>query len=230
MLAAERILHEALVTLNEMIPYSGYEVGECRELVEKTLEAHAAHTKHRIEPIQWNNYIEEQPPIFGRECKDHPAVRGTHYMEVHHLVGTSGCSPLDPCWGWVVLGVIENSHGKQLVCPGDWILEPTDGVYVVMSNTQYAAMNNPALAPPTAAILARALVVLRIVNNVPISYLDSNRYNAIRELKLTTLETYGDDVEEMILKEMFKIDRSGIYEASGKYDQHMKGLKATTST
>lgn len=76
----------------------------------------------------------------ARACKDHPHVRATDYMEVHHLVNTSGCSPEEPWWCWPVMGVIKTAHGLQLVCPGDWIVEPIEGMYIVMSHHEYSAL------------------------------------------------------------------------------------------
>lgn len=91
----------------------------------------------RRDPIQWNA---TEPPQDARNCKDHPAVRNTDYMEVHHLTGTSGCSPQHPHWTWPVLGVIEDETSKQLVVPGDWIFEVSEGKYVVVHANQYEAI------------------------------------------------------------------------------------------
>lgn len=92
---------------------------------------------HNGKPIQWNK---TEPPQDARECNDHPAVRNTDYMEVHHLTGTSGCSPHHPHWTWPVLGVIEDESSKQLVVPGDWIFEVSENKYVVMHAHQYEAI------------------------------------------------------------------------------------------
>ena len=59
----------------------------------------------------------------------HPSIRPTSYMEVHQLLGTSGCSNDAAMWDWSVLGVIENPRGKVVVFPGDVIRVITPGVY-----------------------------------------------------------------------------------------------------
>lgn len=99
------------------------------------IDYHAAEV--RKAPIQWNA---TEPPQDARNCKDHPAVRNTDYMEVHHLTGTSGCSPQHPYWTWPVLGVIEDKSSKQLVIPGDWIFEVCEDKYVVVHAHQYEAI------------------------------------------------------------------------------------------
>jgi hypothetical protein len=76
-----------------------------------------------IDAVQWNVGGER----LGRECKDHPAVRGTSYMEVHRLLGTSGCSSEEPYWDWARMGVIETLEGPHVVLPGDWIITGVKG-------------------------------------------------------------------------------------------------------
>lgn len=92
---------------------------------------------NKIDWVQWNVRKTENGLYLGRDCNDHPAVRGTDYMEIHNLLGTSGCSPQEPYWDWSVMGVIQTTHGKQVVVPGDWIGTLIDGVYVVVSNAEY---------------------------------------------------------------------------------------------
>lgn len=54
---------------------------------------------------------------------DLPAgVRGTCYMEVSRLLGTSGCSNDGQAWNWPALGVVETIEGHHVACPGDWIV------------------------------------------------------------------------------------------------------------
>jgi hypothetical protein len=92
---------------------------------------------NKIEWVQWNVTLKENGLPLGRDCLDHPAVRGTDYMEVHALIGTSGCSTEHPHYTWSVMGVIATKHGKQLVCPGDWIGTLVPGVYIVMTDVEY---------------------------------------------------------------------------------------------
>lgn len=81
-----------------------------------------------IEAVQWNvPPADGSAPALGRECKDHPAVRGTTYMEVRELLGTSGCSREAPYWDWAVMGVIETLEGRHVVIPGDWIITGVQG-------------------------------------------------------------------------------------------------------
>ncbi len=87
--------------------------------------------------VQWNFRKTENGLYLGRDCKDHPAVRGTDYMEIHRLLGTSGCSTEFPHYNWEVMGVIENIHGKQVVSPGNWIGTLLPGVHVVMTDEEH---------------------------------------------------------------------------------------------
>ena len=70
------------------------------------------------EQRQWN----VDGAQLGRECTDHSAVRGTTYLEVHELIGTSGCSHNEPYWNWDRMGVIETKRGRLVVIPGDYIV------------------------------------------------------------------------------------------------------------
>ena len=70
----------------------------------------------QIEAVRWNAPDLVHGPKRAQECTDHPAVRPTCYMEVHALLGTTGCSLQVPFWTWEVMGVLE---GKHVVIPGD---------------------------------------------------------------------------------------------------------------
>lgn len=79
-----------------------------------------------IEAVQFNvdvNPTSELEPIFDG------AVRGTSYMEIHDLLGTSGCSKNEPWWSWSVLGVIETLEGRMVCEPGDWIIKGVNGEF-----------------------------------------------------------------------------------------------------
>lgn len=68
---------------------------------------------------RWN-----KDALRGRECRDHPKVRGTSYGEVNQLLGTSGCSNKSPYWDWTRMGIILDHNDNRLVVnPGDWIIE-----------------------------------------------------------------------------------------------------------
>lgn len=71
---------------------------------------------------QWNK--PNPNPLFGRDCNDHPNVRGTSYQEIYHLIRTSGCSNNAEMWDWSVLGIVQDKLGNRLVVsPSDWIIE-----------------------------------------------------------------------------------------------------------
>jgi hypothetical protein len=91
----------------------------------------------KIEWVQWNVRKTENGLYLGRDCNDHPAVRGTTYMEINQLLGTSGCSTEFPHYDWSRMGVIETLHGKQVVSPGNWIGTLLPGVHVVMTEDEY---------------------------------------------------------------------------------------------
>lgn len=69
------------------------------------------------------NFSDIKHLLFGFE------VRGTSYMEVHNLLGTSGCSSKDPYWNWSTLGVIDTLEGKMVCEPGDWIIKGVNGEF-----------------------------------------------------------------------------------------------------
>lgn len=82
-----------------------------------------------VEAIRWNVPDENGKVLLAQECKDHPAVRPTSYIEVSNLVGTSGCSKELPHWDWAVLGIIDTLEGKHLVSPGDYIIKGIQGEF-----------------------------------------------------------------------------------------------------
>ncbi len=112
-----------------------------------------------IRAVQWNIIDEGSRPKFGYECKDHPGVRGTSYSEVFALLGTSGCSRLEPYWDWSVMGVIETNYGKHVVVPGDWIVE--DPEIEVLSeyvfHQRYMSKKKP-VDPPTPSAYVRPIL------------------------------------------------------------------------
>ena len=92
-------------------------------------------------PVRWNVGSETYTPKDARDCKDHPAVRNTSYGEVHDLIGTNGCSYTPDLWTWCVMGVIEQSNRQRLIVnPGDWILEPVPGVFLVLTDEQFRSL------------------------------------------------------------------------------------------
>lgn len=71
--------------------------------------------------VIWNPPWVEDGPRLARDLEPTEGIRPTTYNEVFHLVGTSGCSPEAPYWGWEVCGILDHPRGKQLVVPGDRI-------------------------------------------------------------------------------------------------------------
>ena len=74
-----------------------------------------------VKATQWN------PEAFLAKNVGDCRVRGTSYLEVNRLLGTSGCSKKSPYWDWAVMGVIETISGPHTICPGDYILPEPDG-------------------------------------------------------------------------------------------------------
>lgn len=165
----------------------------------------------RRDPIQWNN---TEPPQNAREYKGHPAVRGTDYMEVHHLTGTSGCSPQYPHWTWPVLGVIESETGKQLVVPGDWIFEPIEGQYVVVSATQYEAIfgERPARRLSSQELHQAGTGLSENVGLTPAEY-HTKLSAAFDKMCLVGGSELTDVKLEEILMTIFNVDRAALVEA-----------------
>lgn len=92
-----------------------------------------------IDAVQWNVNGEQ----LGRECKDHPAVRGTSYTEVAKLLGTSGCSNDAVMWDWSRMGIIETLEGFHVVTPGDWIITGIKGEVYPCKPDIFAATYEP---------------------------------------------------------------------------------------
>jgi len=90
-------------------------------------------------PTRWNTPSDKGELLWGRDCKDHPLVRGTSYDEVHKLIGTSGCSRSKELWTWTVLGVMETPKGSLVIYPGDWIVEVIKGHFIIMTDEDYRA-------------------------------------------------------------------------------------------
>jgi hypothetical protein len=82
-----------------------------------------------IEAIQWNTPDKNGKVKLARECKDHPKVRPTSYLEVSEMLGTAGCSQEQPYWDWSVMGVIDTLEGKHIVRPGDYIIKGVKGEF-----------------------------------------------------------------------------------------------------
>ena len=82
-----------------------------------------------IEAIQWNTPDKNGKVKLARECKDHPKVRPTSYLEVSEMLGTAGCSCEQPYWDWSVMGVIDTLEGKHIVRPGDYIIKGVKGEF-----------------------------------------------------------------------------------------------------
>lgn len=91
-----------------------------------------------IEAVQWNAPKDGKVSL-ARECTDHHMVRPTNYMEVFHMLGTSGCSTSEPYWSWEVLGVIDTLEGKHIVTPGDWIIKGVSGEFYPCKPDIFAA-------------------------------------------------------------------------------------------
>lgn len=95
------------------------------------------------EPVQWNPTADLQPSLHWYEegfKEMHSAVRATNYLEVSSLLGTCGCSKDAYGWTWSVMGIIETDHGKLVVAPNNWIFEPVEGVFVVLTDAEFQAM------------------------------------------------------------------------------------------
>lgn len=69
--------------------------------------------------VVWNPPWAEHGPFLARDLDPTEGVHPTSYNEVHALVGTSGCSPKSPYWGWEVCATLDTPRGKLLVVPGD---------------------------------------------------------------------------------------------------------------
>lgn len=86
-----------------------------------------------IDAWEWNPPREGKPPLMWMDWTDaerlNGAVRATSYMEVHKLIGTSGCSRTEPFWTHSVMGVIDTLEGAHLVTPGDFVIRGVSGEF-----------------------------------------------------------------------------------------------------
>lgn len=96
--------------------------------------------KNQHNAIRWNAPDEKGHPLLTENCTDHPSVHRVSYELVANLLETSGCSKEEPYWIHSVIGGLHTSRGVQLICPGDWIVEPLEGVYLVLTHDQYLAL------------------------------------------------------------------------------------------
>lgn len=134
----EKILHTAMVymqtALNTMVKDT-LEILAIDRINREALISYADVVMKQPKPVCWN------PPgadfKVAKECTDHPKVRGSSYMEIHELLGTNGCSKELPYWTWEALGVLETPQGKLVVCPGNWIIEFSKDLFLVMTDEQY---------------------------------------------------------------------------------------------
>lgn len=211
----ERTLLKALNEISDFEASTDNGIPFIRNIVDNvSIDYHHA-ISVRKDPVQWNA---TEPPQDARNCKDHPAVRNTDYMEVHHLTGTSGCSPQHPHWTWPVLGVIEDETSKQLVVPGDWIFEVSEGKYVVVHAHQYEAIfgEQPSRLM-SCTELHCAATYLKHKHGV-----DNNQYREkFAELLDEAGLKGGDELTpkqlESILMKGFAVDRVGLIEAYNAY-------------
>lgn len=95
-----------------------------------------------MKAFQWN------PPVTNEEGRvvlqdhmsgyvGHPHVRFTSFDEIWEVLKTPGNSHNEPYWSWQVLGILESDRGKQVVCPGDWIVELIPDYFVILTEKEY---------------------------------------------------------------------------------------------
>lgn len=135
-------LYQAVLEARELTADSQSFKGMASEYVAQAEKAHQVLDQAKADydlhhsappaPVQWN-----VNKVNGYECLDHPKVQGTSYMEVYHLIGTSGCSNDEYMWQWSVMGVIATKKGKLLVNPCDWVVEVTKDHFLVLDDTTY---------------------------------------------------------------------------------------------
>lgn len=139
----ENILHNAIMDILAETP------PQLTTTLRKALVEYADAVKIRTarwnDPVDWeesNTVSRAKVPKMARDA-GHPSwakVRPTDYNEVSDILGTAGCSKFAPHYTWTVLGVIETPHGKQIVSPGDWIVELYPGRPIVMPHDEYVKM------------------------------------------------------------------------------------------
>jgi hypothetical protein len=86
-----------------------------------------------IDAWEWNPPREGKPPLMWMDWTANEILNGivrpTGYLEVHEMLGTTGCSRGEPYWDWSVLGVIQTLEGKHIVTPGDFVIRGVSGEF-----------------------------------------------------------------------------------------------------
>lgn len=77
-----------------------------------------------IEAFQFNPEGKMYP-----EWDDYSPVRRTSYIEIHKILGTTGCSKSAPYWNWDRLGIVETLEGPHVAEPGDFIIRGIKGEF-----------------------------------------------------------------------------------------------------
>lgn len=94
---------------------------------------------HANPPYHFNpTHLDPKAPFSTRELTDlHPAIRGTNWEEVSKLLDTGGCGRVAPNWSYMYLGMVSTEHGKLIISPDEWLLEPFPGVFLILTNEQF---------------------------------------------------------------------------------------------
>lgn len=87
--------------------------------------------KYRKKPVEIEAYqFNPNGAPYYKWGDNFPGVSRTDYMEVHTLLGTSGCSKEAPYWSWPAIGTVKTIHGQTtVVVPGDYIIMEPDGIH-----------------------------------------------------------------------------------------------------
>lgn len=138
----------------------------------------------------------------------HPSIRPTSYMEVHQLLGTSGCSNDANMWDWSVLGVIDNSRGKVVVFPGDVILEIAPSVYYPFEWSEEIASTFVSSCAPDSELILKLSKACEAAHRVTNLYSDipaTQKANMLKQIDLFHIPEGWEVGDEPINLESYKL-------------------------
>ena len=139
----EKILHAAVMETMQVPEGPAY--GVLRQALIDYADAKPTRSFRWNDPADWvesNTRAGTKVPLFSKECGSPTwaKVRGTSYGELSDLLKTSGCGKTHPYYTWIVVGIIEDTHGTQVVMPGDWLVEIYPGRTIVFPHEEYVKM------------------------------------------------------------------------------------------
>lgn len=148
----EAFIHRVVAAIKGKTVLYEHELTTLQHNTKTALDTYSRTQTLNTFPFQFNPPDQEEGELKGiplcasdflksEKAKGNPSIaeriKPVSYMDVHELLGTSGCSRGEPFWTWMVMGVINTQRGKLAVYPGDWVVEIFPEYLIVLSDEQY---------------------------------------------------------------------------------------------